>query len=187
MRVLIACEFSGAVRDAFTAAGHDACSCDLLPAETPGEHFQMDIMEFLYPREFDLIIAHPPCTYLTVPGNRWYAGTQLREDALSWTRALWQMMTARAPRVCLENPVGVLSSRWQKATQYVQPWQFGQPESKRTGLWLHRLPKLVPTHEKPEKIEQRVWRMGPSLERQRERSRFFPGIAKAMAEQWGSL
>lgn len=175
------------MRDAFAACGHDAISCDLLPAETLGAHWEVDILEFLqYQRHhiFDLIIAHPPCTYLTVSGNRWYAGTQLRENALEWTKILWQMMVSRAPHVCLENPVGVLSSRWKKPTQYIQPWQFGHPETKRTGLWLHGLPELVPTHERPEHIEERVWRMGPSPERQRERSRFFDGIAAAMVSQW---
>jgi hypothetical protein len=184
-KVLVGCEFSGIVRDAFTAAGHDAISVDLLPSETPGRHACRDIMT--QPGKYDLIILHPPCTYLAVSGNRWYAGTTKRSYALKWTVRLWQWALAKAPHVALENPVGVLSSHWQPATQYIQPWQFGHPESKKTGLWLHGLPPLIPTHGKPEVIEQRVWRMGPSPDRQKERSRFFPGIARAMADQWGPL
>lgn len=187
-RVLVACEYSGIAHDAFVAAGHEAMSCDLLPSETPGEHYQGDILDCLCESgEFDLIVADPPCTYLAVSGNRWYAGTTQRQDALEWTGKLWAHMSLSAEKLALENPVGVLASIWSPADQYIQPWQFGHPETKKTGLWLHNLPPLVPTHDKPDHIEERVWRMPPGPDRQKERSRFFPGIAKAMAEQWGPL
>jgi hypothetical protein len=185
MRVLVACEFSGVVRDAFLYAGHDAISCDLAPTESEGPHHTGDIIEFVESSScFDLIIAHPPCTYLAVSGNRWYAGTQERDRAFVWTKRLWWLMRTKSIACALENPVGVLGSWWRKADQYIQPWMFGHPETKKTGLWLKNLPPLRPTHSKPEKIAERVWRMAPSPDRAKERSRFYPGIAKAMAEQW---
>lgn len=185
MRVLVACEFSGVVRDAFAARGHDAWSNDLLDTERPGQHIIGDCLPVIRGGGWDLIVMHPPCTALAVSGNRWY-GTGMphhakRIAAVEWTMALWQAAWQSCPRVCMENPVGVLPI---KPTQYVQPWQFGHGETKRTGLWLHGLPPLVPT-DVVEGREGRVWKMPPSETRWMERSRTFTGIADAMAVQWG--
>jgi len=187
MNVFVGCEYSATVGRAFHRRGHNVLTCDFLPSESSEvPHYIGDVFLGMETRDlWDLIILHPPCTNLAVSGNRWYAGTKVREDAIEWTLALWEAATDVSPRVALENPVGALSTAWRPPDQYIQPWQFGHPESKKTGLWLEGLPKLEPTHDKPEKIEERVWRMGPSPDRAKERSRFFPGIAKAMAEQWG--
>ena len=179
MNVLVACEFSGIVRDAFIARGHNAISCDLEPSEKPGPHLQGDIRN-AYWFDWDLVIAHPPCTYLAVSGNRWYAGTQQRDDAAGFAA----MFNSWADKVCIENPVSALSSLWRKPDQTIQPWQFGHGEVKRTCLWLKNLPKLEPTNI-VEGREQRVWKHPPSPDRQKNRSRFYTGIAEAMAEQWG--
>lgn len=189
MNVLVACEYSGIVRDAFLDAGHQAMSCDLLSTESkPDLHIIGDIMDVInrFLVGVDLVIAHPPCTHMAVSGNRWYAGSKERAEAIKWTTDLWYRMTSKVPMVAMENPVGALSTAFRPPDQYIQPWQFGHPESKKTGLWLHNLPPLKATHDKPEVIEERVWRMGPSPDRAKERSRFYPGIAKAMAEQWGN-
>lgn len=185
MRVLVACEFSGVVRDAFIAAGHDAISCDLLPTERPGPHHEGDVIEYLHRRqsEFDLMIAFPPCTHLAVSGARWFAEKRAeQEEALSFVRRL---MAARIPRIAIENPISVISSRIRKPDQIIQPWQFGHGETKATCLWLKNLPPLRPT-----KIvdgrEARVHRMSPGPNRWAERSRTLPGIAAAMADQWGT-
>lgn len=183
MRVLVACEFSGIVRDAFIARGHDAWSVDLLPSERPGPHWQGDIMEAdLGP--FDLLIAHPPCTYLAVSGARWFKD-RLPEQAaaLAFVQAL---MDAPIPRIAIENPISVISSRIRKPDQIVQPWMFGDGETKATCLWLKGLPKLVPTDIVPERIA-RVHREPPGPDRWKNRSRTMPGIARAMADQWGAL
>lgn len=191
MRVLVACEFSGTVRDAFTRAGHDAISVDLEDAETSGQHFRGDILAFLeIGASFDLMIAHPPCTYLSNSGVRWLHEKpgrwgQMKEGAefFSWLLAL------DIPRVAVENPVihgyaKQIIGRGQDQT--VQPWQFGHGEVKRTCFWLKNLPKLVPT-DIVDGREARVHKATPSADRWKERSRFFPGIAKAMADQWGGL
>ena len=187
MRVLVACEFSGIVRDAFIAAGHDAVSCDLLPSERPGPHRQMDVAKLLrFPPDgyWDLLIAHPPCTYLAVSGARWMASRPAAtEEALEFVRFL---LNAPIPRIALENPVSIISSRIRKPDQIIQPWQFGHGETKATCLWLKNLPPLVPT-EIVEGRMARVHRMPPGPERWRERSRTFSGIAAAMADQWGVL
>ena len=186
MKVLVACEYSGVVRDAFNLAGHDASSCDFLPSETDGEHYQGDILKLLRRADkYDLIILHPPCTALCVAGNASYADSQERRLAIQWTYFLWWCARQRASRVALENPVGVLSTWWRKPDQYIQPWQFGHGETKKTGWWLHGLPKLTPT-DIVEGREQRIWKMSPSPDRSKERSRFYPGIAKAMVQQWGT-
>lgn len=185
MRVLIACEFSGVVRDAFRSRGHFAVSCDLLPTESEGPHYQGDVLEIINNwRGWDLLIAHPPCTHLAVSGARWFKDKmQLQESALAFVKDL---MSAPIPRICIENPVSIISSNIRKSDQSIQPWQFGHGEIKRTCLWLKNLPKLKPT-----KIvdgrEARVHRMPPSENRARERSRTLPGIANAMADQWGWL
>lgn len=181
-RVLIACEESGRVRDAFIARGHDAVSCDFLPSDRPGPHVQGDIRDIDL-SVFDLMIAHPPCTYIAVSGNRWYAGTPEREAGLELVRYL---LGAPVPRVALENPISVISTRIRKPDQIIQPWQFGHGETKATCLWLKGLPNLVPT-QVVDGREARVWKMAPGPLRSRERSRTYQGIADAMADQWGKL
>ena len=184
MRVLVACEFSGVVRRAFRERGHDAWSCDLLHAEDePAHHFIADVREAL-DLNWDLMIAHPPCTHLAVSGARWFKDKQAEQaEALAFVRTL---MNAPIPRICIENPVSIISSQIRKPDQIIQPWQFGHGETKKTCLWLKGLPPLVPTDIVPGR-EARVHRMPPGPDRWKERSRTFPGIAKAMAEQWGNL
>lgn len=184
MRVLVACEFSGIVRDAFRAQGHDAWSCDVIESERgPFWHIKGDVRNFLN-MEWDLMVAHPPCTHLAVSGARWFKDKQAEQaEALEFVRLL---LDAPIPRIALENPVSVISSRIRKPDQTIQPWQFGHGETKATCLWLKNLPPLVPTNI-VEGREQRVHRMPPGPDRWRERSRTFPGIAEAMAEQWGQV
>ena len=185
MRVLIACEFSGVVRDAFLARGHEAMSCDLLPTEAPGPHYQGDVRNLLdYP--WDLMIAHPPCTDLSVSGARHFAAKRM--DGRQQAAASFFMMLAKAdiPRIAIENPVCIMSSLWRKPEQVIQPWQFGHGETKATCLWLKGLPLLTPTNI-VEGREARVHRMPPGPDRWKERSRTFEGIAAAMASQWGNL
>ena len=184
MRVLVACEFSGTVRDSFAARGHDAWSCDLLPSETPGQHHQGDVLAFLRQthRRFDLLIAHPPCTHLAVSGARWFKDKQQEQaEALRFVR---ELLGCYVERIALENPVSIISSRIRKPDQVIQPWQFGHGEVKATCLWLKNLPKLAPTNI-AEGREARVHKMPPGPNRWKERSRTFKGIAEAMAEQWG--
>jgi len=184
LNVLVACEFSGVVRDAFRARGHNAWSCDLLPCEgNPDWHIQGHV-ESLLLCNWDLMIAHPPCTHLAVSGARWFKHkAQEQADAIRFVEMLW---SAPIPRICIENPVGVLPrlSKLGKATQYIQPWQFGHGETKKTGLWLKNLPPLTPTNI-VEGREGRVWRTPPGPNRWKERSRTYTGIADGMAEQWG--
>ena len=182
MRVLVACEFSGRVREAFSKRGHDAWSIDLLPSELQGQHVQGDVRDFL-DDNWDLMIAHPPCTHLAVSGARWFKD-KLEEQK----NALWfvlNLMDAPIPKIALENPISIISSHIRKPDQIVQPWMFGHPETKATCLWLKNLPKLEPTNI-VEGREQRVWKMTPSPTRWMERSRTYTGIADAMAEQWGA-
>lgn len=181
MKVLVACEFSGIVRDAFAREGHDAWSCDLLPSERPGQHLQCDIRGVLE-QEWDLMIAHPPCTHLAVSGARWFAEKQ-KEQAQAIE---FFMLLANAPidRIAVENPISIMSTRWRKPDQIIQPWQFGHGETKATCLWLKGLPLLVPTNVVAGR-EGRVWKLPPSPDRWKERSRTFLGIAEAMAKQWG--
>jgi len=181
MKVLVACEFSGTVRDAFIAHGHDAVSCDLLPSERGEPHHHGDVLEILG-LGWDLMIAHPPCTHLAVSGARWFGAKRAEQEAaLSFVAAL---MAAPIPRVCVENPVSVISTRLRPPDQTIQPWQFGHGETKATCLWLKNLPPLRPTRIVSGR-EQRVHRMAPGPDRWRERSRTFAGIAAAMAAQWG--
>jgi hypothetical protein len=182
MRVLVACEFSGIVRDAFLARGHDAMSCDLLPTETPGPHYEGAVEDVLG-QGWDLMIAHPPCTHLAVSGARWFKDKQAeQQNALAFVRTL---LDAPIPRIALENPVSVISSRIRKPDQIIQPWQFGHGETKATCLWLKNLPLLRPT-DLVEGRESRVHKMAPSPTRWKERSRTYKGIAIAMANQWGN-
>lgn len=186
MKVLVACEYSGVVRDAFIAKGHDAISCDLLPTDKPGPHIQGDCIEAIKSRQWDLIIMHPPCTALAVSGNRWYGRGMPKHDerlkAIRWTVRLFETAKDYADRVAMENPVGVLPM---PPAQYIHPWQFGHGETKKTGLWLWNLLPLEPTNI-VEGREQRIWKLPPSAERWKIRSTTFQGIADAMAEQWGS-
>jgi site-specific DNA-cytosine methylase len=171
------------VRDAFRALGHDAMSCDLLPTEFEGPHHQGDVRDVLGDG-WDLMIAHPPCTHLAVSGARWFKDKQAEQaEALDFVRLL---LNAPIHRIALENPVSIISSRIRKADQTIQPWQFGHGETKATCLWLKNLPKLTPTNI-VEGREARVHRMPPGPDRWKERSRTFEGVARAMAEQWGSL
>lgn len=190
VRVLVACEFSGVVRDAFRAEGHDAWSCDLLPTERPGLHILGDVLRLLrhgstWGEQWDLMIAHPPCTHLAVSGARWFKDKKDEQrHALDFVELL---LTARnMARIALENPISVISSRIRKPDQIIQPWQFGHPETKATCLWLKNLPKLVPT-DVVEGRHARVHREPPGPDRWKNRSRSLPGIAKAMAQQWGAL
>lgn len=182
MRVLIACEYSGAVRDAFRAFGHDAMSCDLLPTEVEGLHYQGDVRDVLGDG-WDLMVAHPPCTHLAVSGARWFKDKRAEQaEALDFVRLL---LEAPIPRIALENPVPIISSRIRKPDQTIQPWMFGHGETKATCLWLKNLPRLVPTNVVGGR-EARVHKMPPGPDRWKERSRTYPGIARAMAMQWGN-
>ena len=183
MRVLVACEFSGTVRDAFRARGHEAWSVDLLPTETnPEWHHIGDATWYAYRKPWDLMIAHPPCTHLAVSGSRWFKDKrEEQEEALFFVRNL---LDAPIRQIALENPISVISSRIRKPDQIIQPWQFGHGETKATCLWLKNLPPLVPTNIVDGR-EARVHRMPPGPNRWKERSRTFAGIAAAMAEQWG--
>ena len=206
MKVLVACEFSGIVRDAFSACGHDAWSCDLLDTERPGNHIKGDVLGILGDG-WDLMVAHPPCAYLATTGNRWMkpeyrcrfpTREQDRKDAIAFF-----MLLAHAPiaKIAIENPVGIMSTIWRRPDQYVHPYFFGDKHSKKTGLWLKSLPKLVSTKVvRPDTYAYKgntvragwrdpVWHVEtmnlPAEERTRARSRTFQGIADAMAQQWG--
>ena len=185
MKVLVACEYSGVVREAFSQRGHDATSCDLLPTEIPGKHIQGDVLEVIKQEQFDLMISHPPCQHLSSSGARWFPAKRAdgrQQRALEFVQ---QLLDAPIPMIALENPVSVISTYIRKSDQYVQPWMFGHGETKRTGLWLKGLPLLRPTNI-VEGREQKVWLMGPSPDRWKDRSRTYQGIADAMAEQWGN-
>lgn len=194
-RVLVACEFSGAVRDAFSARGWEAWSCDLLPARTAGRHYQGDVREILG-ESWDLMIAHPPCTYLCSSGLHWNkrreGRAQLTEQALDFVRLL---LDAPIAKIALENPIGCISTRIRRPDQIIQPWQFGHPESKSTCLWLKGLPPLKPTNvlEKPasgrwsNQTASGQNKLAPSDDRWAIRSETYSGIAQAMADQWGKL
>ena len=195
MKVLIACEYSGIVRDAFAAKSHDAWSCDILPTESPGNHFQGDILEHL-DKGWDLMIAHPPCTHLAVSGARWFTEGKkpwsLQEDALNFVRKL---LDAPIDKIALENPVSVISTKIRKPNQIIQPFEYGHDVTKKTCLWLKNLPNLKPTKiVKPDIVlvnGKKMSRMHyesfklPSKERSKVRSKFYTGIAEAMADQWG--
>jgi site-specific DNA-cytosine methylase len=182
MKILVACEYSGAVRNAFAANGHDVTSCDLLPAEDNSpNHYQGDVFDII-DNGWDIMIAHPPCTHLAVSGARWFKDKQVEQaEALEFVRRL---LDADIPKIALENPISVISSKIRKPDQIIQPWQFGHGETKATCLWLKGLTPLVPT-DIVDGREQRVWKLPPSENRWKERSRTFTGIAKAMAQQWG--
>jgi hypothetical protein len=185
MKVLVACEFSGVVRAAFRKLGHDAWSCDLLPAGDGSEfHLLGDCRDHLH-TPWDMMIAHPPCTYLASSGLHWNkripGRAELTEEAIEFVMTL-----ANAPisRIAIENPIGCLSTRWRKPDQIIQPWMFGHGETKATCLWLKNLPKLEPTDIVAGR-EQRIWKLPPSPDRWKMRSITYQGIADAMAQQWG--
>lgn len=190
MRILVACEFSGRVRDAFIARGHDAISCDLVPSEQAGPHFQENVLDVIAREKFDLMIAHPPCTHLAVSGSRWFDDPRFPDKrnqqivALQFVRLL---MEAPIQRIAIENPVSIISSHIRKPDQIIQPYWFGDPFSKRTCLWLKNLPLLKPTSMVEEGPRTRSgmpkWYGSPG----KHRSRTFLGVANAMAEQWGNF
>ena len=183
-RILIACEFSGVVRDSFTALGFSAVSCDLEPSETPGEHYQGDIFDILDNERWDMMLAFPPCTHLCASGARWWKEKrQQQKDAIEFVRRL---MIADIPRIAIENPVGILSTVIRKPDQIIHPWQYGHGETKTTCLWLKGLPYLIPTNIVSGR-ENRIHKMSESRYRSRERSRTYQGIASAMAEQWSKV
>lgn len=182
MKVLVACEYSGKVREAFRKLGHDAWSCDLLPADDNSPyHYQGDVMGILNDG-WDMMIAHPPCTHLAVSGARWFKDKQVEQaEALEFVQ---QLLDAPIERIALENPISIISSRIRKPDQILQPWMFGHGETKATCLWLKNLPKLQPT-DIVEGRENRVWKLPPSPNRWKLRSETYQGIADAMAQQWG--
>jgi hypothetical protein len=190
MKVLIACEYSGAVRDAFIRQGHDAMSCDLLSTDSPGNHYHGNVFDVINDG-WDLMIGHPPCTHLAVSGARWFKDkVEEQKEALAFVQRL---MDAPIEKIAIENPVSVISSRIRKPDQIIQPWMFGHPEAKATCLWLKNLPKLVAT-DVLSLPESGRWqnqtpsgqnKLGPSPLRWKERSKTYQGIANAMATQWG--
>lgn len=180
MNILIACEFSGIVREAFIKKGHNAMSCDLLPTEIPGPHYQGDVFDIIN-NGWDMMIAHPPCTHLAVSGARWFKNKKKeQEEALNFVKKL---MDANINKIAIENPISIISSKIRKPDQIIQPWQFGHGETKATCLWLKNLPLLQPTNIVDGR-ESKIHKMPPSNDRWKNRSRTYQGIAEAMAEQW---
>ena len=196
MKILIGCEESGRVREAFRGVGHDAWSCDLLPCtENPSKyHIQDDLLKVIKSEKWDMIIAFPPCTHLAISGAKWFPekiADGRQQAAIDFVQQIWD---AECPRIAIENPVGVLStkSKLGKASQYIQPYWFGERTRKKTGLWLKGLPKLVPTDmidisKVSEKELNKLYYLAPSPTRALERSKTFHGVANAMAQQWGGL
>ena len=203
MKILVACEYSGIVRDAFTAKGHDVTSCDFLPTERPGKHYEGDVYDILYQDDWEMMIAHPDCTYLCSSGLHWNNKIEGRaektEEALEFITDLW---TCGIPKICLENPVGCINTRlkFMPRPQYIQPYNFGEDASKKTGLWLKGLRPLRATKQiegRKVKKNGRIYRrwsnqtdsgqsnLGPSKTRGKDRSLTYQGIADAMAKQWG--
>lgn len=184
MRVLVACEYSGIVRDAFIALGHDAMSCDLLPTEKPGPHYMGDVFDVI-DHPWDLMIAHPPCTHLSVSGARHFAAKRMdgrQQEAVSFFMRLIRR-SEHIKRTAIENPVCIMSGMYRKPDQIIQPWQFGHGETKATCLWLKGLPPLVPTNIVSGR-DDRIHKMPPSPDRWKERSKTYQGVADAMAAQW---
>lgn len=185
MRVLVACEFSGIVRDAFAALGHDAWSCDIRETERPGNHLQCDVLTVI-DDGWDLMVAHPPCTHLSVSGAKHFAAKRAdgrQQEAIEFFMAI---VNAPIQRIAVENPVCIMSTHYRKPDQIIQPWQFGHGETKATCLWLKNLPNLVPTNI-VEGRDARIHKMAPGPDRERERSRTYQGIADAIASQWGTV
>lgn len=199
MRILIGFEYSAIEREAFSKMGHDCYSCDILPSNVPSsKHLQCDIKEAIQAGPWDMIGLHPVCTAMALCGNSWYGvGMPKHKErliALDWTESVWKMALSVTPKVFLEQPMSVLCQRLGKRNQAIHPWQFGHLEQKETWLWLRGLPQLIPTNDVydammklPRKERERIHFTSPSENRGHERSKAFPGIAKAMAEQWGIL
>lgn len=192
MKILIACEYSGRVRDAFTAQGHDAISCDLLPTERVGPHYQGNVFDIINDG-FDLMVAHPPCTDLAVSGAAWFAKKRADGSQQKSIEFFMALANANIPKICIENPIGIMSTLWRKPSQIIQPWMFGHPESKATCLWLKGIPLLIPTKNvKPEmellprNKQMRMHYLPPSPNRWKIRSETYQGIADAMAERWSN-
>lgn len=195
MNVLVACEFSGIVRDAFTELGHDAISCDLLPTEKPGKHYQGNV-KYIVGNKWDLMIAHPPCTYLAVCANRSFLNNPERwEKRLDAIKFVHFLMNCDIPKICIENPVGVISTHIRKPDQYIQPYEYGHSDSKKTGLWLKNLPLLEPTNivapewitaKSGKRYSKTAWycQSSNNPENSKIRSRTYQGVADAMADQW---
>ncbi len=183
MKVLIACEYSGAVRDAFIRVGHDAMSCDLLPTDKPGPHYQGDVFDIIR-NGWDLMIAHPPCTHLSVSGARHFAAKRADGRQQAAVDFFMALANVEIPKIAIENPICIMSSHWRKPEQIIQPWQFGHGETKATCLWLKGLPNLKPTDIVSGRAD-RIHKMPPSPDRWKMRSATYQGIANAMAEQWG--
>ena len=181
MNVLIACEYSGVVRDAFIKRGHNAISCDLLLSDLPGPHYHGDIFDVIND-DFDLMIAHPPCTHLCSSGARWFKD-KIKEQKLG-VEFFMALINAPIAKICVENPIGIMSSMYKKPTQYIHPWEYGHGETKKTCLWLKNLPTLKPTNIVSGR-ENRIWKLGPSKDRWKLRSKTYQGWADAMADQWG--
>ena len=184
MKILVGCEYSGKVREALRVMGHDAWSCDLLPADDNSPyHIQGDILEVL-DDGWDMLICFPPCTDLAVSGARWFKEKQADGRQQASIDFFMKMVNAPIPRIAIENPIGIMSTQYRKPDQIIQPWQYGHGETKATCLWLKGLPKLEAT-DIVEGREQRIWKMAPSPDRWKKRSETYSGIAKAMATQWG--
>ena len=189
MKILIACEYSGRVRDAFIKKGHDAMSCDILPTESPGPHYEGDVLDIV-DNGWGMMIAHPPCTYLTRAGARWWKDrVELQREALNFVGML---LYSSIEKIALENPPGAIGTNIRKADQYIQPWWFGHPETKMTGLWLKGLPKLIKTNDVeaemmslPAKERNKCHYAAPGPDRWKIRSTTLQGVADAMADQWG--
>tara|TARA_R100001198_G_scaffold93767_1_gene75418 strand:+ start:216 stop:806 length:591 start_codon:yes stop_codon:yes gene_type:complete len=193
MRVLIACEYSGAVRDAFIKLGHDAVSCDLLPTDVPGPHHHGSVLDILNDG-WDMMIAFPPCTHLAVSGARWFAAKRADGRQQQGIDFFMELANANIPKIAIENPVGIMSTQWRKPDQIVQPWQYGHEATKTTCLWLKGLPELTPTNvvgkgarhvTKSGRSLPEWYNLPPSEDRWKIRSKTFQGIADAMAQQWG--
>ena len=183
--ILVACEYSGTVRDAFTKLGHNVWSCDLLPTETPGQHYQGYLEEIVGDGSvWDMIVAFPPCTHLASSGARWFKEKQADGRQQSAIDFFMMIANLSCDRIAIENPIGIMSTVWRKPDQIIQPWQYGHGETKATCLWLKGLPKLTPTNIVDGR-EQRIWKTPPSVNRWKIRSKTYQGIADAMANQWG--
>ena len=183
MKILIACEYSSRVRDAFIKKGHEAISCDLLPSDSDlGRHHQGDITDILNDK-WDMIIAFPPCDHLAVSGARWFKEKQADGRQQQGRDFFMRFANHPCDKIAIENPIGIMSTKWRKPDQIIQPWQFGHGETKSTCLWLKGLPKLEPTNIVDGR-ENRIWKMPPSKDRAKKRSLTYQGIADAMAEQW---
>ncbi len=187
MNVLAGCEESQEVTAAFIALGHDAMSCDLYYPDAKGfPHYQGDVREAIKMKHWDIIILHPPCTYTSLSGNRWYWNSPLRIEGALFCKEVWEEARKNSDHVALEQPKTIMQRYIGKRSQIIQPHQFGHGETKETWLWLWNLPELIPT-DIVEGREQRIWKMPPSKTRQRDRSTTYPGIAKAFAEQWSRI